>query len=255
MNAEINFQKEDHIGIITLNRSGHQNTITSEMAMAFSEIKDQFGYGSDITVIVITGEGESFCTGTDCNDDASFESREEKRSRLQVASTVGALNQPVIAAINGDAFDQGLELALACDIRIASLSAHFAMRQINDGIMPWDGGTQRLSRLVGGAKALELILLGEVLDAGEALKIGLVSHVASEKDILASALNLARRLAEKGPIALRYAKEAIYQGMDMTLEQGLRLEADLYFLLHTTEDRTEGITAFREKRPPAFRGT
>jgi len=255
MSRAVTFQKKDHTGIITLNRSYRENAITSETVMAFSEIKDMIGYGSDIVALIITGDGqESFSAGTEGQDYSSYENREELLTRLQIASIVGAFKQPVIAAINGDALDQGLELALACDIRIASSSARFAISHVSKGVIPWDGGTQRLSRLVGRGKTLEMILLGEAIDANEALRIGLVSQVVPGDELIPAALNLAQTLTEKGPIALRYAKEAIYKGMDMTLEQGLRLEADLYFLLHTTEDRTEGITAFREKRPPKFKG-
>jgi enoyl-CoA hydratase/carnithine racemase len=157
--------------------------------------------------------------------------------------------------IGGDAIGLGLELALACDIRIAADTAHFGFPHIKEGLIPWDGGTQRLSRVVGQAKAMEMILTGEVIDAEEAYRIGLLSKVVPAEELMPVTIDMAREMASKGPIALRYAKEAIQKGMDLTLEQGLRLEADLYFLLHTTKDRTEGITAFREKRTPEFEGS
>jgi len=167
---------------------------------------------------------------------------------------VGAFPIPTIAAINGDAFGQWLELALACDIRISAEDARFSMPQVTYGEIPWDGGTQRLARLVGRGKALEMILTGEVIDALEAYRVGLVNRVVPRKALMKEAIALASEMADKGPIALRFAKEAVCKGMDLTLEQGLRLEADLYFLLHTTQDRTEGIRAFIEKRPPKFEG-
>ena len=160
----------------------------------------------------------------------------------------------VIAAINGDALGQGLELALSCDIRLASNEARFSLPQVAKGLIPGDGGTQRLSRIVGKGKALELILTAGVIDAGEALAIGLVNKVMAQEELTAGAEAMAKTMAAKGPIALRYAKEAVNKGLDLTLEQGLCLEADLYFLLHTTDDRTEGIRAFLEKRPPQFKG-
>ncbi len=251
----VTFQKQDSIGIITLNQPDRENTITAETAAALAEIRKEVGYDSGINVILLTGQGEeAFSIGTDGIEYSSFENREELVSRHQAASIIGDFDRPTIAAINGDAFDQGLELALACDMRVASETAHFGLTQVGTGGIPWDGGTQRLSRLVGKGKALEMILLGTIIDAAEAQKIGLVTRVTPPGELMPVALEIAETLASKGPIALRYAKEAILKGMDMTLAQGLRLEADLYFLLHTTEDRTEGINAFREKRQPRFKG-
>jgi len=167
---------------------------------------------------------------------------------------VSQLEQPAIAAINGDAFGEGLELALACDLRICAEHARLAMPQIQYGKIPWDGGTQRLSRLVGRGKALELILTGDMVDAQEAYRIGLVNQVIPYTQLMETAMDVARKIASRAPIALKYAKEAVHKGMDMTLEQGLRLEADLYLLLQTTRDRKEGIRAFQEKRTPQFEG-
>ena len=147
-----------------------------------------------------------------------------------------------------------MELALACDIRIASETSLFGLPQIKSGLIPWDGGTQRLSRLVGKGKALEMMLTGEVLEAREALRIGLVNRIFSPDKLMTAAMEMAKEMASKGPISLRYIKEATYKGMDMTLEQGLHLEADLYLLIHTTKDRTEGIRAFQQKRIPKFEG-
>jgi len=128
------------------------------------------------------------------------------------------------------------------------------MHHVTYGEIPWDGGTQRLSRLVGRGKAMEMILSGEFIDAQEAYRIGLVNKIVLPDELLTVVMDMAQKMASKGPIALKYAKEAICKGLDLSLEQGLRLEADLYFLLHTTRDRTEGITAFRDKRSPGFEG-
>jgi enoyl-CoA hydratase/carnithine racemase len=174
--------------------------------------------------------------------------------RYHPAAAIAAIDRPVIAAINGDALGPGLELALSCDIRLASSRARFGLAQVARGRIPTDGGTQRLPRIVGRGKALELLLTAEVITADEALEIGLVSKVVPPEALSGEAEKLAGIVAAKGPIALRYLKEAVNKGLDMTMEQGLRLEADLYFLLHTTADRTEGIKAFREKRPPKYQG-
>lgn len=249
------FSKEGRVGIIILNRPERKNAVTCQMRAEIAEIRKEIGYGSDISVIVLTGGGdEVFCSGVDDKEYDRFKTREACIAGLQTAAIIGSFDRPVIAAVNGDALGQGLEIALACDIRIASESARFAMSQILDNEIPWDGGTQRLSRLVGRTRALEMILTGETVDAVQALDMGLISRVVEKERLMASAMEMATQMAQKGPIALRYAKEAILKGMDMTLEQGIRMEADLYFLLHTTQDRTEGIKAFQEKRTPKFEG-
>jgi enoyl-CoA hydratase/carnithine racemase len=171
-----------------------------------------------------------------------------------VAASVASLYPPVIAAINGDALGQGLELALGCDIRISAETAHFGLPQVAQGLIPMDGGSQRLPRLIGQARALELLLTAKTIDAREALDLGLVDKVVPQDRLRPEVEALATRLAAKSPIALRYAKEAVIKGMDLTLDQGLRLEADLYFLLHTTRDRSEGVRAFLEKRQARFKG-
>lgn len=171
-----------------------------------------------------------------------------------LAASIAGMEQPVIAAITGDAIGQGFELLLACDIRMAAETSCFGLPQIKNNLIPSDGGTQRLSRLVGRGKALELILTGKTIDAQEALRIGLITKITPQETVIQTAMETAKEMAAKSPISLRYAKEAIYKGMDLTLDQGLRLEADLYMLIHTTQDRTEGILAFQEKRKALFKG-
>jgi len=248
------FEKRESVGIITLNRPEQKNAITAQTAAELKEISNKVGWDSGIRVILLTGKGEYFSIGTETDAYSSFTTREEFINNLSVASVIGSLTRPVIAAINGNAFGQGLELALACDLRISSKDALFAMPQIKDNEIPFDGGTQRLPRLVGRTKALEMIFQGLTLNSQEAQRIDLVNSIVTTDELMPTALKMAEDLASKGPIALRHAKEAILKGMDMTLEQGLRLEADLYFLLHTTKDRTEGVTAFKEKRDPLFEG-
>jgi len=205
-------------------------------------------------VVAVVGSGENpFSWGEGYNDLPETAATGSSTFRSP-AESLGGLELPVIIGIQGDALGPGLEMALACDIRIAAEGARFGLPQIDAGCIPCDGGTQRLSRIVGKAKGLEMILTGETIDAREALRIGLVNRVVPGEEVVKTVMDMAGEMVSRAPAAMRYAKEAVLNGMDMTLEQGLRLEADLYFLLHTTRDRTEGITAFREKKKPRFEG-
>ena len=232
--------RKGHLAQITLNRPRDGNAVNQQMAQELEEICRRVNQDDDIYVVTLTGTGDVFCRGG------------EAKPR-HPAGAVAGIDRPVIAAINGDALGQGLEIALSCDIRIASDKAKFGLTQVAQGVIPADGGTQRLPRIIGRGKALELLMTGDTVSAQEALEMGLVSRVVVGK-LAEEAQKLAETVAAKGPIALRYLKEAVNKGLDMTLKQGLRLEADLYFLLHTTADRTEGITAFREKREPKYKG-
>jgi enoyl-CoA hydratase/carnithine racemase len=243
--TSVKYSKDGHIAHVTLNRPEAGNAVNHQMARELEEIFSQINRDDDVYVVIITGAGAAFCNGSE---------PECIGMELRPAESVAGIDRPVIAVINGDALGQGLELALSCDIRLASTEACLGLPQVAQGSIPMDGGTQRLPRIVGWGKAMDLLLTAETITAGEALDIGLVSRVVAPEALAGEADKLAETVAAKGPIALRYLKEAVNKGMDMTLEQGLRLEADLYFLLHTTADRTEGITAFREKRPPKYRG-
>jgi enoyl-CoA hydratase/carnithine racemase len=235
----IDFSKNDHIALITLNRT----RINQELAFELKEICENINTDEDIYVVVITGSGKEFCIG-----------KEKGMGNIRPAKVIASMEKPVIAAVNGDALGLGLEIALACDIRIASDKARFALPQLAEGLIPADGATQRLPRIIGRGKALEMLLTASAVTSAEALEIGLVSKVVPDDALIWEAQKLAETIAAKGPLALKYLKEAILKGMDMTLEQGLRLEADLYFLLHTTSDRTEGVKSFLEKRQPKYKG-
>ena len=243
MGATITLTYENRrLAIITLPAAAPTAEFAAELAGICREINSD----TAIRVAVITGNGSAFCR--------DVASSHKTPAAFSLAGPVASLNCPVIASINGNAIGLGFELALACDIRIASNLALFSFPGIWHGLVPFDGATQRLPRLVGRAKAIELILSGDAIKAKEALRIGLVSRIVPASEVLEAALEMGREMAGKAALALKYCKEAVYKGLDMTLDQGLQLEGDLYFLLHTTEDRTEGITAFKEKRKPKFKG-
>jgi len=232
----IKYQKIDMVGIITLNRPEHKNAINLSMVEELAEVCREIMQDKQVRVVTVTGAGQYFSAGADASAACSCRAG-------SVAESIARLEYPVIAAINGDAIGQGLELALACDIRIAADSAQLAMPEVREGFIPWDGGTQRLPRLIGKTRALEMILLSQTISTEEACQFGLVNKIVPASELASVAASLAHQIAEKAPIALRYAKEAINKGLDLTLEQALRLEADLYLLLHTTNDRTMGIRA------------
>ena len=225
---------------------------------------------SPFDAVIITGDGEAagqngegiaaFSRGTgrsflsESAEASSGNAAQALFDSYRCASAIASLPFPVIAAINGDAYDQGLELALAADIRVAAETAQFRMGQALQGIIPWDGGTQRLPRIVGPAHATDLLLTGRTIGAEEALDMGLVNRVAPPADALSTAQEIAEQILAGGPIAARYAKEVILAGSEMTLDQGILLETDLTMILQTTKDREEGIRSFLERRDPEFTG-
>jgi enoyl-CoA hydratase len=254
MDSSILYQQKNHVGYITLNRQESGNRLDLPLAQELSELCARINQDAEVYLAVISGSGGVFSLGGDMREWQAAQDNPGLLSLTSPAGAVAGLNCPAIAAINGDALGMGLELALSCDIRFASSNARFGLPQVTQGYIPLDGGTQRLPRIVGKGKALELVLTGEIIDAQTAFAIGLVNQVVSQPDFPAWIESTAANIAAKAPLAMRYVKEAVNQGLDLTLEQGLRLEADLYFLLHTTEDRTEGIRSFLQKRPPQYQG-
>lgn len=214
-----------------------------------AELCDRIAWDEEARVVVLSFDGAMAVPVRH----APVRHAEVERSSL--VEPVAKLKQPVIAAIRGDATSLGLELALTCDIRIGTENARLGFPQIREGVIPSNGGTQRLPRLVGYAKAMHMILTGELIEAGEALRVGLVNRVVSSGALMNCAMGLAQEMAAKSPLSLSYAKEALCSGRDLTLDQGLKMELDLYLLLFSTRDRVEGVTAFKEKRKPRFEGT
>ncbi|MFH1383244.1 MAG: enoyl-CoA hydratase-related protein [Chloroflexota bacterium] len=259
MSGTVLYTEKGHVARITLNRPRAGNVINRQLTQELIDICSEIGRNDGIHAVILTGAGSrAFCAGSECErvlQRSQISSAEAKDcSQYNVAKAIADIEKPVIAAINGDALGEGLELALSCDIRLTVPKAKFGFPQVSSGLIPMDGGTQRLPRIVGRSKALEMIFTGETISAGVALEISLVSKVVTPANLIPEVESMAETMAGKAPIALRFIKEAVNKGLDLTMEQGLRLEADLYFLLHTTADRTEGIHAFLEKRSPQFKG-
>jgi enoyl-CoA hydratase/carnithine racemase len=254
----ITYGVAEHVATVTLNRPDVHNAMNEAMRRDLTRCFDGVALDDDVKVVVVTGAGErAFSAGADIREFVeplvAVRFREQRR-RLDFRQAMDRCSQPIIAAVNGFALGGGLELALACDIRVAALGATLGLTEINLAIIPGGGGTQRLPRLVGRGKALEMILTGARIPADEALRIGLVERVVPTGEALKAATELARAIAAKAPVALRYAKEAVVKGLELPLADGLRLEGDLSTLLRTTEDRVEGAKAFLEKRAPRWTG-
>ena len=245
---------------VTLCEPSESNRISGAMAEELRVVCQTIGEDESRGLAIFTGSGEYFSVGREVPDLSSetgsrLGSIETWISQHQAASAVASLSMPVLVVINGDALDHGLELALAGDFRIAAVGAKLGLTDVLHGNLPWDGGTQRLARLVGPSWASDMILTGRVIDANQGLAMGLVNRVEPRENLTAAADKIAEELVSGGPIAARYAKEALIKGLDLTLSQGLGLEADLNVILQSTEDRAEGIRSFIERRPPRFSGS
>ena len=249
--------EEEGVVEITLNRVDQLNAINAKCR---EELMDLFLAARDDParrVLLITGAGRAFSAGADLKDGSVTEppiESVESRWWGDFRATLASLGKPSIAAVNGMALGGGFELALACDFRLAAPEASFAVPEINLGSIPAGGATQRLARLAGLGRAMELVLFGDRIDAAEAYRIGLVNRVVPANELLPTARQWARKLAAKAPLALKYGKEAVIKSTDLSIEDGIRLESYLGGLLRTTEDRKEGIAAILEKRKPVFRG-
>ena len=252
------YEFADGVATVTLNRPDVHNAMNDRMRRELVQCFGELVTNDDARVIVVTGAGErAFSAGADIREFVAPQVPtrfREHRKRVDFREVMDRCPQPLIAAIRGYAFGGGLELALACDLRIAGDDARLGLTEIDLAIIPGGGGTQRLPRLVGRGRALHMILTGARIDAHEALRIGLVERVVPAAEVQSAARELARTLAAKAPVALRYAKEAVVKGLELPLADGLTLENNLATLLRTTEDRIEGAKAFVEKRKPRFTG-
>jgi enoyl-CoA hydratase len=250
------YERKEQVVWLSLNRPKVGNSINLELANELVDACRAINQDDEVRVVVITGAGDVFCSECDLAElrAASADNLKKANTASLSSSAVASLNCPVIAAINGDALGAGLELALSCDIMVCSENARFGFPETSYGIIPGGGGTQRLPRIIGKGKATEMVITAAPIDAKEAYRVGLVNKVVPKQKLHEEAEEIAKKLISRAPIAVRYAKEAVNKGMDMTLAQGLRLEADLSFLLQTTKDRAEGIKAFLEKRKATFKG-
>jgi enoyl-CoA hydratase len=248
----VSIDHHDRVAVITLRRPGRRNTIDARVAFELSDACLEVRRDESVWAVVLTGAGEAFCVGTDPEALGTAGVDSDVLPTLRAAESVGHIEKPVVGALNGDALDQGLELALACDLRVASTGGQYGLTQLERGSIPWDGGTQRLPRLIGQGRAMEMLLTSRRVSGDEAWSMGLVTLSVAPEEVLRRAEDLASAIAGHGPIATRYIKEAVDKGLDLTLEQGLRLEADLSFLLQSTADRAEGIASFLERRSPEY---
>jgi len=250
------FKKEGNIGILSFNRPKVLNALNTDVLQELDEAIDQIEKDEDIYVVIITGEGKAFVAGADIaemKDKTAEEGRRFGELGSKVFRKIELIEKPVIAAVNGFALGGGCELAMSCDIRIAGEKAKFGQPEVGLGITPGFAGTQRLPRLVGSAKAKELIFTGNMIDAKEAEKIGLVNSVAPQEELMEEALKMAKKIASNGQIAVKYSKAAINRGINCDLDTANEIEKDLFGLCFATEDQKEGMDAFLSKRKPEFK--
>lgn len=259
MNDDVLLRKEENgILTLTLNRPQVMNSFNFQLLRALKEQIESVRFKRDVRVIIITGAGEkAFCAGADLKERTTLTPDQVKEFIFTIRNlftSIEQLNKAVIAAVNGVALGGGTELALASDIRIAAMNATMGLTETRLAIIPGAGGTQRLPRLVGRGKAKELIFTGQQIGAQEALNIGLVNKICEQNDLLDECKKMAAMICETGPIAIEQAKYAINNGIDADIHTGLALESNAYWVTIPTEDRLEGLAAFKEKRKPVYKG-
>ena len=258
MYSTLLYEKKDTIGILTINRPEKMNALSNQLTSELKMVLDTVEQDDMLRILVITGAGDkAFVAGADIQElvirDAQI-GRKVSKERQDLFSRIENLAVPSIAAVNGYALGGGLELALACSIRICSDRAKFGAPEVKLGIIPGDGGTQRLPRLVGLGRAMEMILSGDFIDAQEAYRMGLANKVVPHEELMEKTLELADKIASRPPLAVQFAKEAVNRSVGSGVDSGYALESYLHALSCTTEDKKEGVSAFLEKRKGQFKG-
>lgn len=253
----ITIEKRGAVAILTINRPDKLNALNMKVHEEGVAALDALKSDDSVRVVVLTGSGEkAFIAGADISEfvEATPVAQRDLFHERTLFNTIDSFPKPVVAMINGFCLGGGNELALACDIRIGSEKARFSQPEINLGIMPGGGGTQRLARLIGEGRAMELCLLGDMIDAETAHRYGLLNHVFPIDQLEEETMKIAQMIAEKAPIALQLTKEAVKFASRSNLDEGLRREVDLFAICFSTEDKKEGVAAFLEKRKPVFKG-
>ncbi|WP_111428844.1 enoyl-CoA hydratase [Rhodobacteraceae bacterium DSL-40] len=247
---------EDHVAQIRLNRPEALNALNSQLLDELAAALTDLDANRKVRAIVLTGSEKAFAAGADIKEmsEKSFVDMYVEDMFTRPSEAILACRKPIIAAVAGYCLGGGCELAMMCDFILAADTAKFGQPEINLGVIPGMGGTQRLTRLVGKSKAMEMCLTGRFMDAAEAERAGLASRVVPAKDLVREAMDVAAKIAEKSPIAVRAAKESVNRSYEMTLREGVLFERRLFFGLFSTEDQAEGMAAFAEKRTPQFRG-
>lgn len=251
----IEVAKEDGIGIVTLNRPKALNALSHELMAELVQALDDFDHDDNVRAIVLTGSERAFAAGADIKEMADESSISIMlKDQFATWDRVRTVKKPIIAAVSGFALGGGCELAMTCDIIVASETAQFGQPEINIGVIPGAGGTQRLTRCVGKYKAMEMILTGKPISANEALECGLVNRVVPVEMFLDEAKTLAKEIAKRPPLAVQLAKEAVLKTFDVPITEGLNFERKNFYALFSSQDQKEGMKAFMEKRPASFVG-